>query len=470
MPITSVNKTVSPASIEKGGTAQVTLSITAMPSSLADPVNVALVLDRSGSMAGEPLQHLKAGAQQFVRILAENTGAPAGGDIEGGSTAGLVSFAASATIDQPFTANVQALNTAIEALQAAGNSNIASGLGQANALFGTGDQDNRKVLVLFSDGAANLGPDPVAIADNMKLAGVEIYCIGLAGSTGLDEELLNRIASEPTATHVAIAPSVEQLEEIFRNVASNVASPGATMITVDEVVNDNFTIVSIGQPSQGIAQATGTGSLVWNIAKLAPCNEETATLTFEIQAVGGLTGDVLVDQSITLTDAAGESVHFPNPVLHITGGGPGPQPECPVIDIPCPDPVAITASGCEECVCADLGCTSLETSGRILNLSMTLKGLCPGKRVAVGILVSEVDACGNVYDCGFKTLVIPPQRSSTGGFCAPVRVRGMRFVVPDSIPGLPHCAKRTFLVRVFTNTIDFCGCDPCGGSEENNRR
>ena len=63
-------------------------------------------------------RHLKAGAQQFVRILAENTGAPAGGDIEGGSTAGLVSFAASATIDQPFTTHIQALNTAIEALQA----------------------------------------------------------------------------------------------------------------------------------------------------------------------------------------------------------------------------------------------------------------------------------------------------------------------------------------------------------------
>ena len=41
MPITSVNKTVSPTSIEKGGTAQVTLRITAMPSSLSDPVNVA---------------------------------------------------------------------------------------------------------------------------------------------------------------------------------------------------------------------------------------------------------------------------------------------------------------------------------------------------------------------------------------------------------------------------------------------
>ena len=39
----------------------------------------------------------------------------------------------------------------------------------------------------------------------------------------------------------------------------------------------------------------------------------------------------------------------------------------------------------------------MEGQGRILDLTMCLKNVCPGKRVAVGIALSELDPRGNEY-------------------------------------------------------------------------
>ena len=76
MPITSANKTTNKTFLAFGDTMQVTLSVTAEPTIISNPVKIALLLDRSGSMRGQALESLKDGAQDFVRIIAQNTGSP----------------------------------------------------------------------------------------------------------------------------------------------------------------------------------------------------------------------------------------------------------------------------------------------------------------------------------------------------------------------------------------------------------
>lgn len=66
MPILSVNKTADRTEISAGGTFHVTLSVTAAPESEIRPVDIAMVLDRSGSMKGSALQSLKS-SQRIYR-------------------------------------------------------------------------------------------------------------------------------------------------------------------------------------------------------------------------------------------------------------------------------------------------------------------------------------------------------------------------------------------------------------------
>lgn len=120
MGITNSNKVLSTDRIPCGGTFKVTLSLTAEPSIVSNPVDVVLILDRSQSMAGTPLDNLKKGALQFIEILDESTDGRQDGQIGGGSRIGIVSFATTATQDTQLITSVQSLNTAVTNLTAGG--------------------------------------------------------------------------------------------------------------------------------------------------------------------------------------------------------------------------------------------------------------------------------------------------------------------------------------------------------------
>ena len=55
----------------------------------------------------------------------------------------------------------------------------------------------------------------------------------------------------------------------------------------------------------------------------------------------------------------------------------------------------------------DAGDVRLESLGRILELNFTVKRVCPGKRVALGVLLSEVGENGDEYPRGMKALTLP---------------------------------------------------------------
>ena len=73
MGITSSNKQISVDQIDCGGTLKVTLALSAAPDISTNPTDIVLVLDRSGSMAGQPLADLKVGAKTFIEIIEEAT-------------------------------------------------------------------------------------------------------------------------------------------------------------------------------------------------------------------------------------------------------------------------------------------------------------------------------------------------------------------------------------------------------------
>ena len=123
MGITNSNKVINMERIDCDGSLKVTLALTAAPDIVTNPTDIALVLDRSGSMTGEPLASMKTGAKTFIDIISESTGGQASGEIGSGSRIGIVSFSSTAVQDTQLITSVATLKNAVDALSAGGSTN-----------------------------------------------------------------------------------------------------------------------------------------------------------------------------------------------------------------------------------------------------------------------------------------------------------------------------------------------------------
>ena len=112
MGITNSNKVINMERIDCDGSLKVTLALTAAPDIVTNPTDIALVLDRSGSMTGEPLASMKTGAKTFIDIISESTGGQASGEIGSGSRIGIVGFSSTAVQDTQLITGVTVVRKA----------------------------------------------------------------------------------------------------------------------------------------------------------------------------------------------------------------------------------------------------------------------------------------------------------------------------------------------------------------------
>ena len=447
MGITNSNKELSAARIDCGGSFQVRLSLTATPDIVTNTTDIVLILDRSGSMAGSALANLKNGAKAFIDIIDEATDGAQDGQIGSGSRIAVVSFADTATQDTQLITSVSDLKAAVDALTAGGNTNHADAFTKASELL-TAPSVNARVMVMFTDGETTAGPDPSPIAAAARTAGVVIYVIGLSGSSGVDIAALEDWASKPASAYVAITPDDAELEELFEDLARNIANPGATNVVVTDTVSPCFRITSVAMPTKGTASLLDANTVQWQIDELGVTQSEGAVLEFTVQHIGPCSGTIEVNESISYDDAEGNVVSFPSPQLEV---------DCDIVILPeiCPEPVDITVDGCEDALEFDAGDLGLESLGRIVQLSVTLQNVCPNRRVALAVILTEVDDQGIEYKRGMKTVLIPAHTRET---CRDVTVRCIKFVLPESLDVSGStgsiCNARNFKARFIANYID----------------
>ena len=447
MGITNSNKELSAARIDCGGSFQVKLSLTAAPDIVSNPTDIVLILDRSGSMAGSALANLKNGAKAFIDIIDEATDGTQDGQIGSGSRIAVVSFASTATQDTQLITSVADLKAAVDALTAGGNTNHADAFTKASELLAA-PSTNARVMVMFTDGETTVGPDPSPIAAAARAAGVIIYAIGLSGRGGVDVSALEDWASKPASSYVAITPDDAELEELFKDLARNIAKPGATDVVVTDTVSPCFRITSVAMPTKGTASLLDAETVQWQIDELGVSQSEGAVLEFTVQHIGSCSGTVEVNESISYDDAEGNVVSFPSPELEV---------DCDIIVRPeiCPEPVELTVDGCEDTLEFDAGDLGMESLGRIVQLSVTLKNVCPHRRVALAAILTEVDDHGLEYKRGMKTVLVPAHTKES---CRDVTVRCIKFVLPESldVSGSTSsiCNARNFKARFIANYID----------------
>ena len=154
-------------------------------------VDVMLVLDRSGSMTGQPYNDARQAASNFVHNLHM---------IASADQAGLVSYNSSATLDRRLTNSIPALEQAIQSIPApSGYTSITLGLqtGQTELVSARHNPQALPVMVLLSDGlptGTDSRSNALSAATQAKNAGTRIFTVGLGG---VDPALMSAIASAP---------------------------------------------------------------------------------------------------------------------------------------------------------------------------------------------------------------------------------------------------------------------------------
>ena len=96
----------------------------------------------------------------------------------------------------------------------------------------------------------------------------------------------------------------------------------------------------------------------------------------------------------------------------------------------------------------------MQSLGRIVKVDFTLQSVCPNKRVAVAVILNEVDGEGNEHKRGMKTFTVPAHTQSS---CQDVLVRCVKFVLPEDLDVFDTtgmCNERNLRVRVLANYID----------------
>lgn len=110
---------------------------------------------------------------------------------------------------------------------------------------------------------------------------------------------------------------------------------------------------------------------------------------------------------------------------------------------------------CEETKTVTLPDMETQGTGRILDVTMTLKDVCPAKRLAVGITVSEVDQGGSEHARGFRAVTVPAHNKSG---CCDITMPMVRFILPEDLRvdggGCICQGARHFVIRTTCHYVD----------------
>lgn len=93
-------------------------------------------------------------------------------------------------------------------------------------------------------------------------------------------------------------------------------------------------------------------------------------------------------------------------------------------------------------------CQDDQALGRVLDVTTTLRNVCPGRRSAVGLTLNEVDNDGTEYARGFRAISVPAHSAR----CAQdITLESVRFILPED---LSLQRRRHFVVRTEHHYLD----------------
>jgi Mg-chelatase subunit ChlD len=179
--------------------------------------DIVLVVDRSGSMAGQKFADLVDAIGTFTATLDET---PVDEKV------GLASYSEFATEDVGLTGNLTLISNAIARLPVGGFTSISRGMTSGKKVMkkSRGEEFVERTLIVMTDGRHNRGPEPRGIAEDLAAAGVTIHTITFGADA--DRKRMNEIADIGGGRHFHADNGLE-LEQVYREIALTLS----TMIT-----------------------------------------------------------------------------------------------------------------------------------------------------------------------------------------------------------------------------------------------
>ena len=174
-------------------------------------MDVAILVDCSGSMSGEKLANAQSAAIRFSETI-----------IRGASKVGVVSFGgAAAQLECALTADHAEFSRKIANLKAYGGNPMWDAIDVADhTIFGDQNSNSMKVIIVLADGDPGNAAATLASANRVKGNGIRIIAVGVGA--GVDEAFLRKIVSEPNDYHF-VGESFE-LKSTFINIATQLSS------------------------------------------------------------------------------------------------------------------------------------------------------------------------------------------------------------------------------------------------------
>lgn len=187
--------------------------------------NIAIVLDRSGSMEGEKIERAKEAAGMAVDMLDPR-------DI-----VSVITYSDTVQVLVPATraSDRERIRGMIGRIRAGGSTALFAGVSKgAEEVRKFLDRNRVNRVILLSDGLANVGPDsPGALADlgaSLKKEGISVTTIGLG--LGYNEDLMVRLARESDGNH-AFVESSRDLVRIFERELGDILSVVAREVRIE---------------------------------------------------------------------------------------------------------------------------------------------------------------------------------------------------------------------------------------------
>ena len=446
MGIKNIFKTVEPLVIESGGCADVTIGFIVEPDIISNPSDIIILLDISSNM-NSIFEYIQNATINFIDSIVKSTGS-SNNIINGGTKIGLVTFSDIAKEEQELTNNANILKAKINLLTTQGISNIKKGLVQASKSLNT--LSSNKKIILISDG--NWSDDETNnIIGQLENDNVETYVIAIDAGKGLNEMALKNFASNPYSYFYINVNSALYLQQVLCNLADSISSPGPTEAYIYEKVTSDFQIISISIPSHGTATLTSPRSLKWDIGSIGQNKSELISLTFRIKHISNRAGNLSVNQSIQYLDNNHNSITFSNIIIKVKSN---------LLPDSYKNKTNFEVNSCEDSKTLNLNSYEMQSLGRILQLNVCLKNVCPNKRISLAVILYELDENNKKYPRGMKTFIV----SSDADECADLCLNCIEFVVPESlvseVGGDPTtlCNKRRFTTKVIAHYIDEIQC------------